>query len=340
MEQKQLTCDEFIQRVVTKEMYWMSDATDELRLDVGTACNCSPSYKYLTLSSDNAHGYVHAAPGAGLSNFLTSTLLTAMFRYAPSELSVYLLDAEGGNTEAFVDTESDIANYPHFKYIHNIASVGHFFYLMREVKNEVNRRYKLLRTFSCDTFPELRRRVCEAHMGEVVLKAEAGSWRQMVLSKQWVDTSLNVVGNLPRMLVVFNRIDKLLDDQNINSETRKEMLDALTHVLMVGPQLGIHCLFFSQDPRPLAGEMYKTYCDLRICGRCREDVSQALMDTEIAATIKEKYGFFYSIDCNKNTPCLWSTPCADVNSVNSLSSEMFYLLQAFAEDKEMAVLNK
>nr|WP_091552504.1 FtsK/SpoIIIE domain-containing protein [Micromonospora pattaloongensis] len=188
---------------------WSEESADGLSTPVGHDSDTSVTLQFNDLTP---HWMVGGRSGAGVSAFLINVLYGLSARYAPAELTVYLLDFSGGGAFAeFVPSDRDRSWLPQALAVGVECDREYGVAVLRELDAELTRRSVTCKKAGVSRFAELR----EEH-------------------------------RLPRMLCVIDEFPALLDGRDALADEAVSLLESLARR---GRSYGIHLLLASRRLR-------------------------------------------------------------------------------------------
>lgn len=195
-----------------EEQWWTGDAADGLGTTVGHDGDTPLPLRFNDMTP---HWMIGGRSGAGKTAFLINVLYGLGSRYAPAELSLYLLDfKEGVSFTEFVPTPRDHTWLPHARAVGVESDREYGLAVLRELDAEMTRRSVAYKRAGVSRFAELR-----------TVAAEEGRLA------------------LPRILCVIDEYQVLLAGADAMATEAVALLESLARK---GRSYGIHLVLASQ----------------------------------------------------------------------------------------------
>ena len=288
---KGLKWKDFINNVCPPEKIWTWLADNEVKICPGYTDGDPSKVPMFELgNTGNVHGLAAGATGAGKSVFLNHLITTACMMYSPAELQLCLCDFKGSEFGKYIAPEGTDYILPHIKNCLCTADGDFAASLFAGLEAEGRRRYAIMQKPAeyldkIPYFPE----------GEPVPPATDGAknW-----NRYWRSLA-DQTGNQSYLKNIFPRILVIVDEfQNIFESAEPDAIEILikacTWLAKVGRASNINTLLSSQSLAGTLSDDVLAQMTLRLALRCNKDVSQTLLNTNNAATIKYSYGFLYA----------------------------------------------
>lgn len=229
-----------IEQILTKqEGWWSSDSSTSIQLPLGKRGKEIQELKFD--NKDDNQALMIGKPGSGKSNLLHVIIISAITKYGPDELEIYLIDFKGG-VEFSVYAEFEI---PH----------------LRTVALESDREFGLSVIDGVEKELLLREKLFSA----------AGVQNIEQYNKKFADKKV------PRILFI---VDEFQEFFNINDEINDEVSLKYDRIIRKGRAFGINSLFSSQtlDGKSIPIST-KELIDIRIALMCGDNDVREIMDS-------------------------------------------------------------
>ncbi|MBQ7280651.1 MAG: FHA domain-containing protein [Bacteroidales bacterium] len=152
LETKEETILKFTEYMLPKNDWWTGQSANRIDLPFGLTKEMRTTALQITQESGQNTAVVIGIPGSGKSVFLHTIIASAITRYSPVELQVYLLDFSGVEFNVYAKHK-----LPHARVIAPEAEREFGLSILREVFEEGNRRMALCRENGVTNIVELKR---------------------------------------------------------------------------------------------------------------------------------------------------------------------------------------
>lgn len=272
----------FADKYIPHDKWWTENCDKGIKINLGLQ-DGDPSKGYDILMGDMpVHGLCVGATGAGKSAFINQALASLCTRYPPSALELILIDFKNVEFASLTNQQTHISLIPHAGIIAGTKdgeyAISIFEYLIEEMTRRNN-----------SVFPAAGTKKLEDYNKK--MRAE-GTPEKCI----------------PRILV-------LIDEFQVMFTIEQKMVEKITVLIQrlskEARSAGIHMLFTSQSMAGTLSKDVKEQFSLRIALRCSANLSDEIIGSKVAGTIKAKFGYCYSNTNAGNTQdstALWRTP--------------------------------
>ena len=212
----------------------------------------------------HAHAFVIGQSGSGKSVFLHNVITTAMLKYAPENLQLYLLDFKLGGVE--------FNRYKGIKHVKSLlvdnSDQQITLEILREIHEQMIERGKLLRGIGVSNIVEYNK--------------------------------LNSVNLMPQMLIVVDECHEMFaTDRNIPRTISSEISDIVTRIAKEGRSQGVHLIMATQTlaGTDISNEILNNISDHYIL-KCAMTDSERLVErsSEITSKLQTGQVFYHNVD--------------------------------------------
>lgn len=288
---KGLKWKDFINNICPVDKIWSWIADNEVKLCPGYTDGDPGKVPMFELgNTGNVHGLAAGATGSGKSVFLNHLITTLCMMYPPTELLLCLCDFKGSEFGKYIDPEGTNKILPHIMACLCTADGDYAASLFEGIEKLGKARYALMQKPAehldeIKYFPE----------GEEVPPAVDGA---KAWNRYW-KRKADQTGDQNYRKNVFPRILTIVDEfQNIFQSAEQEAIDILvracTWLGKVGRAANVNVLFSSQTLTGTLSDDLLSQMTLRFALRCTKELSNTLLGTPNAGTIKYSYGFLYA----------------------------------------------
>lgn len=288
---KGLKWKDFMANVCPDDQLWTRTTDNEVKLFPGYVDGDPSKAQFFELgNTGNVHCLAAGATGSGKSVFLNHLIMTLCSMYSPAELQLWLCDFKGSEFGKYIMPEGTNYILPHIKTCLCTADGDFAASVFSGMEDEGKRRYAMMQkpTEYLDSIPYFPE-------GEEVPPATDGAknW-----NRYWKKRA-SETGNDMYLNNCFARILCIVDEfQNIFQNAEQDAIDILikacTWLAKVGRASNINVLFSSQTLTGTLSDDVLSQMTCRFALRCGKDISNILLGTDNAATIKYSYGFLYA----------------------------------------------
>ena len=288
---KGLKWKDFINNVCPPEKIWTWNADNEVKICPGYTDGDPTKVPMFELgNTGNVHGLAAGATGSGKSVFLNHLITTACMMYSPAELQLCLCDFKGSEFGKYIAPEGTSYILPHIKNCLCTADGDFAASLFSGIESEGRKRYAIMQkpaeyTKDIPYFPE----------GEPLPPATDGAknWNRYWRSKADQTGNKSYLKNIfPRILVIVDEFQNIFE--NAEPDAIEVLIKACTWLAKVGRASNINTLLSSQSLTGTLSDDVLAQMTLRLALRCNKEVSNTLLGTNNAATIKYSFGFLYA----------------------------------------------
>lgn len=214
----------------------------------------------------HAHAFVIGQSGSGKSVFLHNVIMTAMFKYAPENLQLYLLDFKLGGVE--------FNRYKGVKHVKSLlvdnSDQQITLEILREIHEQMVERGKLLRGIGVSNIVEYNK--------------------------------LNPANIMPQMLIVVDECHEMFAaDRNIPRIISSEISDIVTKIAKEGRSQGVHLIMATQTlaGTDISNEILNNISDHYIL-KCAMTDSERLVErsSEITGKLQTGQVFYHNVDAH------------------------------------------
>ena len=219
---------------------WSGNAIDGMNVPIGWAEDTTPVY--FTVGGVQPHALLAGRSGSGKSNVLHVLIQSLCNIYAPSELSLYLLDYKQG-VEFNIYADPPL---PHAKLVATESDPEYGITVLEHLHGELNVRAKLFKDAAINSYSEYRQK-----------------------TKQ----------ELPRILLIIDEFQMLFTERTASPGKAEELLSLL---LRQGRSYGIHILLATQTLRGISATsmgQLTSQIGCRIALSCQEEDSAMLLSS-------------------------------------------------------------
>lgn len=272
----------FGDKYIPHDKWWTENCDKGIKLNLGLQ-DGDPSKGHDILIGDMpVHGLCVGATGAGKSAFINQALASLVTRYPPSALELILIDFKNVEFASLTNQETHISLIPHAGIIAGTKdgeyAISIFEYLIEEMTRRNNAVFPAAGTKKIEDYNK---------------KMRANGTPEKCI---------------PRILV-------LIDEFQVMFTIEAKMVEKITILIQrlskEARSAGIHLLFTSQSMAGTLSKDVKEQFSLRIALRCSAQLSEEIIGSKAAGTIKAKFGYLYSNTNAGNTQdstAMWRSP--------------------------------
>lgn len=211
----------------------------------------------------HAHAFVIGQSGSGKSVFLHNVITTAMLKYAPEHLQLYLLDFKLGGVE--------FNRYKGVKHVKSLlvdnSDQQITLEILREIHEQMVERGKLLRSIGVNNIVEYNK--------------------------------LNLANPMPQMLIVVDECHEMFATEGISRVITSEISDIVTKIAKEGRSQGVHLIMATQTlaGTDISNEILNNISDHYIL-KCAMTDSERLVErsSEITSKLQTGQVFYHNVD--------------------------------------------
>ena len=350
---------------IPREKWWTFDTIKGINMPYGLengdptrGLNVAP-----VIGDANVHALLGGATGAGKSAAINQLLISLITMYPPSELQIIYIDFKNveaakftrgydKTTEEWFDSNKErdyrekgmfynrLSRIPHLRIISGTTDGEYALSVFEFLMKEMAHRQEIINKFGVTKIQEMREQILANYNLEHNGDKKKGTWADMRRDWDWYKPNVyDKYGDLPRMLVIFDEFQVMYNPEFVDSRTIDTINSKITAITKLARAMATHFWFTSQSMKGTMSKDTIANFSLRGALRCTADVSEELLGTKAASTIKSKFGFMYTNDSagqNKDANRFWRVPFLDEKKMPEYIDTLNAMLPEFNEKHDMA----
>lgn len=272
----------FGDKYIPHDKWWSENCDKGMKLNFGLQ-DGDPSKGYDVVMGDMpVHGLCVGATGAGKSAFINQLLASLVTRYPPSALELILIDFKNIEFASLTNKDTHISLIPHASIIAGTKDGEYAISIFEYLIGEMTRRNN-------SVFPPAGVKKLEDY--NLAMRAKGTPEKC-----------------LPRVLVLVDEFQVMF---TIDAKMVEKITILIQRLSKEARSAGIHMLLTSQSMTGTLSKDVKDQFSLRVALRCTGALSEEIIGSKAAGTIKAKFGYLYSNTNAGNTQdstAMWRSP--------------------------------